>query len=81
MSAALQNADRGLRLTVGIWTRCVDELPDEETTVLVATDAGDVWLGFLDAGQWRQVSAEPFTERVTHWMDLPEAPNTEEDGQ
>lgn len=59
---------------VAAWKRCADELPDEDTTVLIALEDGEVWTGFLDAGVWRYVSADPVDVKVTHWMDFPEPP-------
>jgi len=58
------------------WTRCEDGLPDDDSTVLIAFDDGEVWTGYIVAGRWRYVSGELITAaRVTHWMDLPEPPH------
>lgn len=67
------NKARAMSIT---WIPVTQELPDEEQTVLVYSPKSDspVWIGFLDAGQWREVSAELYTEEVTHWAHLPEGP-------
>ncbi len=56
------------------WIAIDVELPDDDETVLIALDDGDVWTGFVDAGQWRYVSADLVEARVTHWMAFPAAP-------
>lgn len=57
------------------WTAADERLPDDDATVLIAMDDGEVWTAYLDAGQWRYVSGEPITAaRITHWMDFPEPP-------
>jgi hypothetical protein len=55
--------------------RCVDEdLPDDDQTVLIHLQCGEVWTGFHDAGQWRYVSADPIDEPVLNWAPFPEPP-------
>jgi hypothetical protein len=62
-----------------VWKDAKEELPDEDLTVLMALSDGEVWTGFLDAGEWRFVSADPVDQGdgtcVTHWADLPPHPN------
>jgi hypothetical protein len=55
------------------WIDVKKELPDDETTVLVALFNGEIWLGFKDGDTWREVSADPLP-KVTHWANLPEHP-------
>lgn len=55
------------------WNKVEEALPDEEITVLVATQDGEVDIAFLDEGRWRfpmRGGAIP----VTHWMDIPTHP-------
>lgn len=56
------------------WISTAERLPDDGMCVLIVTDDRDVWTGFLDAGQWRYVSADPVGLKVTHWLDFPEPP-------
>lgn len=58
------------------WVSASERLPDDDQTVLIAMDDGEVWTGYLEADhQWRYVSSEPITSaRITHWMDFPEPP-------
>lgn len=61
----------------GKWIDAAQQLPDNECTVLMALDNGEVWCGYHEAGLWHDVSAideEGFEGRITHWMHLPEPP-------
>jgi len=56
------------------WFRPVEMLPDDDTTVLVI-QGGDteVFLGFHDAGRWKD--ADGFRmDNVVFWAHLPEGP-------
>lgn len=59
------------------WHATADESPDDESTVLIRSPRLDppVWLGYLSAGQWWSVDAEPVRD-VTHWAQMPEGPAT-----
>jgi len=59
-----------------IWNDAEVSLPDDETTVLVALADGDVWMGFRDGDDWRDVSAELIEEEVEWWAELPAHPVT-----
>jgi hypothetical protein len=56
------------------WISTRDELPDEAHTVLIHTDGGEVWVGFLDSRVWRFVSGELADAKVLNWMQFPEPP-------
>ena len=58
------------------WIPCARELPDDETTVLIysAQADPDVWVGFRDAGVWRDADTAARTH-PTHWMPLPDGPS------
>lgn len=60
------------------WTKCSEALPDDDESVLIACDDGEVQVGFLDAGTWRYQDAMPLELHgvsVTHWADLPAHPD------
>lgn len=61
--------------TIQSWKPTSEELPDDDMTVIIALEDGEVWTGFMDAGLWRFVSADPVESEVTHWMEFPEPPN------
>jgi len=56
------------------WTRCADDLPDSDLTVMIHHPDEDepVWVGYLDGETWR--TAEGVRVAVTHWMPIPEPP-------
>lgn len=56
------------------WQSVVDELPDDEITVLIVLVDGEVWTGFRDGDQWRYVSADLVEPAVTHWAHFPPPP-------
>lgn len=57
------------------WILATDQLPDDDTLVLVATSDGEVWPAYRDGDIWRWGDAMPVAaESVTHWMHLPAAP-------
>ena len=63
------------------WTKCSDGLPDDDESVLLACDDGEVQVGFLDAGTWRYQDAMPLEIHgigVTHWAHLPTHPEEED---
>ncbi len=56
------------------WHRCTEQLPDDETVVLLAFDDGEVWTGFRDGDTWRFVSADPVSCDPIYWAHFPEPP-------
>lgn len=56
------------------WRPVADELPDDEETVLLHLEGGEVWTGFLDGRVWRFVSADKIEEEVLHWAPFPHPP-------
>lgn len=61
---------------IDTWTPVGESLPDDDSTVLLAFNDGEVWVGYLDAGDWRYVSSDLIKHRVvTHWMHLPAHPS------
>lgn len=58
-----------------IWVPVAERLPDAETTVLIAHD-DDVTLGWFDddGPRWWECESGELAHGVTHWADLPAAP-------
>lgn len=56
------------------WKSVSDELPDDETTVMLYhPDASEpVWPGYREARRWR--TAEGLIICPTHWAEMPEGP-------
>lgn len=49
-------------------------LPDDDQTVLVHLDDGEIWTSFRDSGDWRYVSGELIEAEILHWAEFPEPP-------
>lgn len=56
------------------WRPVEQELPDDEETVLLHLESGEVWTGFLNGKTWRFVSADKIEEEVLHWAPFPHPP-------
>ena len=57
------------------WREAASALPDEEMTVLISLSDGEVWTGFVDAGEWRYVSGDRIEGSwVMDWAEFPEPP-------
>jgi Protein of unknown function (DUF551) len=56
------------------WTRCEDDLPDADQTVMIydPDEPEPVWVGYLDGETWR--TAEGSRAAVTYWMPMPIGP-------
>jgi hypothetical protein len=60
------------------WIKCSDQLPDDETTVLIALADKDVYVGFRWQGEWLYLDGMPLSAgMVTHWAHLPAHPDEE----
>lgn len=71
-----------LRKELPAWIDCREDNPPatDETMLVYMPDAVEtVGLGFYDGTQWRSADSVRLRDRVTHWMELPKAPNEEGD--
>lgn len=55
------------------WNKIENALPDDDITVLVATEDGEVDVAYLDEGRWR-FPMHAASIAVTHWMHIPDHP-------
>ena len=54
-------------------------LPDDDITVLVALDDGEVWPAYRDGEQWLYVTGDAIeSARVLYWMPMPPHPDEKE---
>lgn len=60
------------------WIDATEQLPDEDLIVLIRTTSTTepVWLGYLDAGHWRNADGMLTADTVTHWADMLEGPQS-----
>ena len=62
------------------WISVTERLPEDICPVLVALEGLNIaFHGFYQDEKWWKVGAgtRPFTQKVTHWMPLPEPPKGE----
>ena len=67
-------------VTVQEWISVKDRLPEDICPVLVALEGLNIaFHGFYQDEKWWKVGAgtRPFTQKVTHWMPLPQPPKGE----
>ena len=67
-------------VTVQEWISVKDRLPEDICPVLVALEGLNIaFHGFYQDEKWWTVGAgtRPFTQKVTHWMPLPQPPKGE----
>ncbi len=51
-----------------------DGVPDDDIIVLVKIAPGDVFMGYRDAGAWRDLDGIRVTDPVAAWVYIPEGP-------
>jgi hypothetical protein len=68
-----------LKVTGVLWQSVADQMPDDDLTVMIHHPEEDepVWLGYHDGDDdtWRTVDGTRC--EVTHWAEMPDAPNAE----
>jgi hypothetical protein len=59
------------------WIPVKDQLPDDETTVMIYSAKHDepVWFGFYEANAWFLPDGMPLLAKPTHWADMPAGPD------
>lgn len=53
-------------------------MPDTDSSVLIATEDGEVEAGYDDGQDWRYLSGGKVETVVTHWMSFPAPPEEAE---
>lgn len=56
------------------WVSTGEQMPDDETDVLVHTADGEVSVGFREGNNWRYLCATRIQIPVLHWAHMPEPP-------
>ena len=72
MSQPLSESVPALRISVLRWH--AGTLPEDETTVLIADEEGEDWLGYHADGQWHGIDAMPLNWTPTEWAHPPQRP-------
>jgi hypothetical protein len=77
MTDTARLAAEGVTFETVSWVAAAEQLPDEDTTVMVALKGCNepTWMGFVLDGVWRDAcNGDEFAGTVTHWADMPEGP-------
>ena len=56
------------------WISADVTMPDTDSSVLIATEDGEVEAGYDDGQDWRYLSGGKVDVSVTHWMPFPDPP-------
>ena len=56
------------------WIKAEKLMPDTDSSVLIATEDGEVEAGYDDGQDWRYLSGGKVETVVTHWMSFPAPP-------
>lgn len=60
------------------WHRVEDGMPDDDESVLLACDDGEVQVGFHEARVWHDLDAMPIEYcAITHWAQIPAHPEAQ----
>lgn len=59
------------------WNKAEDNLPPEDTMVLIVDDVKCMYVGWLIKNKWHSSDCCVCAVENTHWADLPEFPNDE----
>ena len=70
--------DEGPTTVFDGWISVKDRLPDKKGDYLIYNTDGIVWPYWYDGDGWYDTLGY-LTQRVTHWMPLPEPPEVEDD--
>jgi hypothetical protein len=60
------------------WISVGERLPEQEKLVLVASEYGNVDVGWVSQGSNNWLTNLACNEKVTHWMELPDPPYTDD---
>lgn len=60
------------------WISANKSMPDTDSSVLIATEDGEVEAGYDDGQDWRYLSGGKVETVVTHWMSFPAPPEEAE---
>ena len=60
------------------WIKAEKLMPDTDSSVLIATEDGEVEAGYDDGQDWRYLSGGKVETVVTHWMSFPAPPEEAE---
>nr|WP_272478157.1 DUF551 domain-containing protein [Escherichia coli] len=74
---ALKVAMRNSPVTPDGWISCSERMPDKLIPVMVMYEDGEMWSAMWNGNRWDDGTEYPDPHSVTHWREMPEAPQQE----
>ncbi len=74
---ALKVAMRNYPVTPDGWINCSDRMPDKLIPVIVMYEDGEMWSAMWNGNRWDDGTEYPDPYSVTHWREMPAAPQQE----
>ena len=59
------------------WISCSERMPDKLIPVMVMYEDGEMWSAMWNGNRWDDGTEYPDPHSVTHWREMPEAPQQE----
>ncbi|MCE2416809.1 DUF551 domain-containing protein [Escherichia coli] len=73
----LKVAMRNYPVTPDGWISCSDRMPDKLIPVIVMYEDGEMWSAMWNGNRWDDGTEYPDPYSVTHWREMPAAPQQE----
>ncbi|EIQ9613119.1 DUF551 domain-containing protein [Escherichia coli] len=64
-------------VTPDSWISCSERMPDKLIPVIVMYEDGDMWSAMWNGNRWDDGTEYPDPHSVTHWREMPAAPQQE----
>ncbi|EHM6227282.1 DUF551 domain-containing protein [Salmonella enterica subsp. enterica serovar Uganda] len=64
-------------LTPDSWISCSERMPDKLIPVIVMYEDGEMWSAMWNGNRWNDGTEYPDPYSVTHWREMPAAPQQE----
>ncbi|MCK3201994.1 DUF551 domain-containing protein [Escherichia coli] len=64
-------------VTPDSWISCSDRMPDKLIPVMVMYEDGEMWSAMWNGNRWDDGTEYPDPHSVTHWREMPAAPQQE----
>ena len=64
-------------VTTDGWISCSDRMPDKLIPVIVMYEDGEMWSAMWNGNRWDDGTEYPDPHSVTHWSEMPAAPQQE----
>lgn len=75
--AAKQKSDSNSPVTPDGWISCSERMPDKLIPVMVMYEDGEMWSAMWNGNRWDDGTEYPDPHSVTHWREMPAAPQQE----